>query len=246
MQVLLAQVAPEPGDVAANVAAVARVLAQHPAAELAVFPELFLTGYDPPTAATRALAVGDPALEPLVEAARRHRTAIIVGFAERLGREVANAVSCIGPDGAWQGCYRKTHLFGPAEWSHFAAGNDLLIADLGDGVRAGLLVCFDMEFPEPARALSQAGATLLVTTAANMEPFGPDHPLAARARAFDNRRPHIYVNRVGEESGHRFVGGSLVTDAGGNWPPCTRPPTSSPRSSAPRPCQRPGDSPRPA
>src|SRR5579875_898420 len=93
-----------------------------------------ISGYDPAAAAERALAVGEPALGAIAEAARRHGTAVVVGFAERVGREVANAVGCIGPDGAWQGCYRKTHLFGSAEWSYFVAGSDLLIADLGGSV----------------------------------------------------------------------------------------------------------------
>ena len=55
--------------------------------------------------------------------------------------------------------------------------------------------------PEPARALAVAGAELLVTAAANMEPFDGDHALAARARALDNRLPHLYVNRAAARAG---------------------------------------------
>jgi predicted amidohydrolase len=73
-----------------------------------------------------------------------------------------------------------------------------------------VLLCFDMEFPEPARALAAAGADLLVTAAANMEPYYADHELASRARALDNRLPHVYVNRVGAQAGLRFVGGSRL------------------------------------
>ena len=44
----------------------------------------------------------------------------------------------------------------------------------------GPLICFDIEFPEPARELAAAGAELLVTASANMAPFGPDHEVATR------------------------------------------------------------------
>jgi predicted amidohydrolase len=77
------------------------------------------------------------------------------------------------------------------------------------------LICFDVEFPEPARLLARAGAEVLVTVAANMHPYGPDHELATRARALDNRRPHVYVNQVGSHGGLTFAGGSAAIDAGG-------------------------------
>ncbi|HWE12229.1 MAG TPA: nitrilase-related carbon-nitrogen hydrolase [Solirubrobacteraceae bacterium] len=214
MRVLLAQLTPAPGDPSTNLATVAGLVDEDPEADLVVLPELFICGYDPAAAADLALAAEDPAFAPIIEAARTQRTAVIVGFAERIGRDVANAVACIDTDGTWAGCYRKTHLFGAEEEAFFVGGESLLVVDLA-GVRVGVLICFDMEFPEPARALCQSGASLLVTVAANMEPFGPDHELAARARALDNRRPHIYVNRLGEQAGHRFVGGSLVASASG-------------------------------
>jgi predicted amidohydrolase len=214
MQALLAQLAPAPGDPSANVTTVAGILDDHPQADLAVFPELFVSGYDPTTAASVALAPDDRAFWPIAHAARARRTAVMVGFAERLSDGVANSVACIGPDGSYAGCYRKTHLFGPEERDFFVAGDHLLVTDLG-GVSVGPLVCFDTEFPEPARVLCRGGAAMLVTVAANMEPYGPDHELSARARALENRRPHIYVNRVGEQAGHRFVGGSLVAGPSG-------------------------------
>lgn len=216
MRVLLAQLRPEPGDVAANARAVAAALAAHAGADVAVFPELFLGGYDPARVGEVAIVEGDPAVAPIRDAARAHGTAVLVGFAERLpGGAVANAVACIDADGEWRATYRKTHLFGGEESRVFVAGDVLRVVGLA-GRRVAPLVCFDMEFPEPARALARAGAELLLTLAANMEPYGADHALAARARALDNRLPHVYVNRVGEEAGLRFVGGSLAVAPDGS------------------------------
>ena len=83
------------------------------------------------------------------------------------------------------------------------------------GLDVGPLICFDIEFPEPARALVAAGAELLVTASANMEPFGPDHERATRQRAFENGLPHLYTNGVGAIGGLQLVGGSRSVDASG-------------------------------
>jgi predicted amidohydrolase len=77
------------------------------------------------------------------------------------------------------------------------------------------MICFDVEFPEVARALARSGADLLVTSSANMTPFFGDHLLATRARALDNRLPHVYTNRVGSEGGHEFVGGTRAITSDG-------------------------------
>jgi len=216
MKVLLGQLCPVPGDVDANVGAITGALASHPAAELAVFPELFLGGYDLARVAELAVGVDGAEIAALRAAAREAGTALVVGFAEALGDcRVANAVACIDADGTIETIYRKAYLFGAAERAAFVPGDALRLAGLA-GRRVGPLVCFDVEFPEPARALARAGCELLVTVAANMDPYGPDHELAACARALDNRRPHVYVNRCGAEAGMSFAGGSAVIGPDGS------------------------------
>jgi predicted amidohydrolase len=215
MRVLLAQLAPAPGDAGANVAAVEDALRANSGAELAVFPELFLSGYEPARARERALDPDGPELARVGRAAREHDTAVVVGFAERAGDAVRNSVALFDRDGARAGVYAKTHLFGADEQSAFQAGDALSVASLS-GARVAPLICFDVEFPEPARALASAGAELLVTVAANPPRYARDHELASRARALDNRRPHVYVNRVGDEAGITFAGESRVLDPSGD------------------------------
>jgi len=79
----------------------------------------------------------------------------------------------------------------------------------------GIMICFDVEFPEVARSLAQAGAELLVTISANMEPFGNDHAVFVSARALENGLPHVYVNQVGPVEKLTFVGGSTVVSPDG-------------------------------
>ena len=77
MQVLLGQLCPVPGDVAANVGAITGALGEHPAAELAVFPELFLGGYDLARVAELATDVAGPVIGELRAAALGARTALV-------------------------------------------------------------------------------------------------------------------------------------------------------------------------
>lgn len=219
MKALLAQLAPHDGRVELNVERVEEVLREHPHVELAVFPELFLCGYELARVAELALDPSDEELGRVCAAAQQAGTAVIVGFAERLaGGKVANSAALIEADGELVAVHRKSHLFGDGERQSFVEGTELVLVSLA-GRRIAPLICFDMEFPEPARALVRAGADLLVTIAANMRPYGAEHELAARARALENRCAHLYVNRVGTHRHLQFVGGSMAVDFCGRGTP---------------------------
>lgn len=171
-----------------------------------VFPELFLSGYTLDGIAALAIERDGPELGRVREVALQTHTAVLIGFAEPVGDGVANSAACIDSHGRLAGVYRKLFLFG-AEADAFVPGDETLVVNL-DGEWVAPLICFDVEFPEVARSAATAGAQLLVTISANMEPYYRDHELHSRARALENRLPHLYANRVGAESGFDFVGGS--------------------------------------
>jgi predicted amidohydrolase len=212
VRALLAQLEPVPGAPDANASRGAEIVRAHDA-ELVVFPELYLSGYDLRRAGDAAIEPDAAPIAALRRAAAETGTAVAIGFAERRGAALANSLALIDERGELVAVYRKVHLFGD-ELDAFEPGEQLVVAELA-GRRAGALICFDMEFPEPARALAVAGADLLVTASANMEPFYGDHRIASQARALDNRLPHLYCNRCGEEAGLRFVGGSRALHADG-------------------------------
>ena len=215
MLALLAQLESVLGDPGANAVRAVAALEAHPEADIAVFPELFLSAYHLPDVTESARPAGCDELCLVAAAAAAVSTGVVIGFAERLeGGGVANAAACIDADGELVGVYRKTQLFG-AEQAAFQAGRELNVVDLA-GRAVGLLICFDVEFPEPARRLALAGAELLVTASANMDPFGDDHELASRARALENRLPHLYVNAVGTLGGNLLVGRSRAIGAAGD------------------------------
>jgi predicted amidohydrolase len=211
---LLAQLASTPGQLQANAERAVETLGTYPDVDLAVFPELFLGGYDLTLVPESARAPDSPEVRAIAAAAATASTAVVVGFAERAeDGSLFNSVACIDRDGSLAGIYRKTRLFG-AEPEVFDAGDRQCLVRLA-GMDVGPLICFDIEFPEPARELAAAGAELLVTASANMVPFGPDHEVATRLRAAENRLPHLYANGVGDIGGFRLVGGSRSVDAAG-------------------------------
>jgi predicted amidohydrolase len=158
----------------------------------------------------------------LGEKARQHGMYIIAGMAERSDTgTVYNTAVIIGRDGEVVGSYRKTHIF-PLTEAFFALGSELTVFELDFG-RVAIPICYDLEFPEPARVLCLKGAELLLTMAAHWVGTGsvgtPENFITTiyAARALENRVPVVFANRVGFDPGlnDRFIGLSRIVDADG-------------------------------
>lgn len=215
MQVELVQLAGRDGDTAHNLAAALHAIAGCAAGtRLLVFPETYLTGF--PTAenvAALAEPLDGPSLRAVRRAAAERGVAVAIGIAENDNGVFYNTTLLIDGDDTVL-TYRKTHLWA-SDRGVFTPGDRYATALL-DGVRVGLLVCFDIEFPESARALGELGAELLIVTNGNMDPYGPTHRTAIMARAMENQAYAVMVNRVGEGDGNLvFAGGSAVVEPGG-------------------------------
>jgi predicted amidohydrolase len=214
LNAVLAQLTPKLRGAGANVETAKDILSRHAGADLLVFPELFLGGYTTGGVEDLAFDLDRPEVGEMARLARGSDAAVIFGLHERVPGGVANSALCVDRRGNLAGCYRKTHLFGE-ERGAFVAGDELLVVDL-EGTRLGLMICFDVAFPEVARSLALAGADLLVTISANMDPFGRDHDVFATARALENGLAHLYVNQVGEGEAFRFAGGTMAISADGD------------------------------
>jgi predicted amidohydrolase len=179
-----------------------------------VLPELFLTGYQL-AESLRVLAepLEGPSLQRLAGLARRHRMLTVCGWPEAADGVLYNSACVIDADGEVQGRYRKTHLFG-GEPEFFAPGDQLMPFDTSLG-RIGVLICYDLEFPEPARTLALEGATLVVTSTASKDPYAAYQGIYARARAMENGVYVAAANTVGDLGPCHFFGMSLVVDPGG-------------------------------
>lgn len=188
-------------------------------ARLLVTPELSLTGY---ALGDRVAELAEPADGDSARAVSRiaaaHGVAVVYGYPERDGQAVHNSVALVGPDGTVLAGYRKTHLYGGYETAHFAPGGRLVVqADL-DGVRIGLLVCYDVEFPETVRAHALAGTELLVVPTALMRPYEIVPETVVPARAWENQLYIAYTNRLGREGEFDFAGLSVLAAPDGTAP----------------------------
>ncbi|SHN28681.1 carbon-nitrogen hydrolase family protein [Actinacidiphila paucisporea] len=182
-------------------------------ARLLITPELSLTGY---LLGPRAQAwEGEQTARRVGEIAAEHRLAVVYGVPERDGDGVHNTARLIGPDGAVLAAYRKTHLYGDQERATFTPGGQPVVqADL-DGLRIGLLICYDVEFPETVRAHALAGTDLLAVPTALMRPYEFVPRVLVPARAYENGLHIAYANRCGPEGAYDFAGLSCLAGPDG-------------------------------
>ncbi|MEU4212529.1 carbon-nitrogen hydrolase family protein [Streptomyces sp. NPDC026206] len=180
-------------------------------ARLLLTNELYLTGYALGAAVRdRAEPASGPGAGAVARIATEHGLAIGYGYPERDGETVYNSLQLIGPDGTSLANYRKTHLFGEYETASFTPGRDPLVqADFG-GLRLGLLICYDVEFPETVRAHALAGTELLLAPTALMRPYEIVPQTIIPARAWESQLYIAYANRCGAEGDLAFAGLSCL------------------------------------
>ncbi|MEH6405437.1 MAG: nitrilase-related carbon-nitrogen hydrolase, partial [Sneathiella sp.] len=206
-------------DVAVNIEkiAAAAVTAAAKGAHVLVTPELSLTGYGAggsfPSLAFEASSETMLAVQIISE---NTGVALVVGFAEKSEDGIFNSAAFIRK-GFDPVIYRKSHLYGAYEKSHFVASKPMTPLIEIDGIKLGMLICYDVEFPENVRRLAKAGADIIVVPTAL--PEGSDGTFIARSvvavRAFENQVFIAYTNHVGSDPLFSYAGlsGIIAPDA---------------------------------
>jgi predicted amidohydrolase len=184
-------------------------------ANLVVFPECAITGYG---YGSRAEAEGGgiwidgPELTKLIDACHKLNSYMVVGFAENAPDGLFNTAALIGPNGMI-GCFRKCHLPFIGMDRYADRGGGLPVFDTPIG-KFGILICYDIRFPEAARTMALEGIDVLIIPTNWPEQSEGNSDYICPARAREN---WIYVaaaNRVGHESGFDFIGKSGIWDIG--------------------------------
>ncbi|MBN2621956.1 MAG: NAD+ synthase, partial [Acidimicrobiales bacterium] len=222
LRVALCQINTTVGDLDGNVARVLAALSDADAdgCDLAVFPELALTGYPPEDLLLKPGFVGDNrrALEQVAQATGS--CAAVVGFVDA-GRDLYNAAA-VCAFGRVQATYRKRNLPNYAvfdEQRYFAPGTGhSALAEIA-GVRVGVSICEDAFSPNGPIATQAAGGAELVVNI-NASPYYANR-LAERERMLATRASDaacalVYVNQVGGQDELVFDGASMVFDAHGD------------------------------
>ena len=156
-------------------------------AELVLFPELLLHGHCTPNTWELAETVPDgPSTQRLCELAAKNRLFLSVGLSEKEQDIVFNTQVLIGPHG-YLGKQRKLHM-SRDEVMFYKGGRECPVFDIGK-CQVGSIICYDNQFPEPARILALRGADiLLMPHAARMKIWTdtPESAAAARRHAHEH------------------------------------------------------------
>ncbi|MCR2802957.1 carbon-nitrogen family hydrolase [Paenibacillus soyae] len=181
-----------------------------------LFPEMWNTGYALTEIDKLADRNGEETLAYLSAFAQTHGVYLIGGSIAE-GREdgVYNTMFAMDREGRAIGQYSKIHLFRLMdEEKYLKAGSEpgeLVI----EGERAGMMICYDIRFPELARTLALGGAKLLFVPAEWPNPRLHHWRTLLTARAIENQMYVVACNRMGISGETSFFGHSMVIDPWG-------------------------------
>jgi 5-aminopentanamidase len=219
IRVAAVQMEPKLGRIEANLTRILDgiAVAANQGARLVVFPECALSGYgfaSREEGLAHSVTVDSAPVGRVIAASRQHACFCVFGLLERDGQRLFNACALVGPGGV-VATYRKVHLpFLGIDMFADPGDTPFAVHDAG-GVKVGMHICYDGAFPEPARVMSLLGADLLVlpTNWPTHSECAAEHMIPTRA--MENTVYVMAVNRVGDESGFRFIGRSSIVDPSG-------------------------------
>ncbi len=193
---------------------ITRVATEQPV-DLIVFPELITTGYElGPRFPHLAQRIPGPSVNLIAQRASELGVHVAFGMVTKKDVEsvLYNTAVLIGPDGDVLCQYHKVHLRGEEQIT-FRPGYQIKSCEtsLGDrGLNVGLMIGWDLAFPETARSLVMQGAELLIVCANWEDPHAEEWRVYLQARAYENAVFVAAANRIGEEPSYTFFGQSAI------------------------------------
>ncbi len=185
--------------------------------DLIVFPELCTTGYECGVRFTElAQRVPGPTMNLIAQRASEFGVHVVFGMASKENGEsvLFDSAVLVGPDGDLVGEYRKVHLKGEERLA-FRAGFKFPVLETEFG-NVGLMLGWDLAFPEVARAYALDGADLLIAMANWELPYNEEWRTYLLARAYENTCFVAASNRIGQDVTYSFFGESMIIGPRGN------------------------------
>ncbi|KUJ64173.1 carbon-nitrogen hydrolase [Streptomyces albus subsp. albus] len=186
-------------------------------AELLVTPEISLGGYPllPTNLREASGPVDGPQCAEVDAIAREFSIALVHGWPETDGAGLYNSVRLVSAHGDTLAVYRKAHLYGRAERAMFTPGAHGVVQASYRGLTLGLLICYDVEFPEAVRAHAVAGTDALLVPTGLMRPWDFVARTLVPARAFESQLYIAYANWTGTHGSIGFCGRTTVASPDG-------------------------------
>lgn len=201
------------GDKESNIEIMKKVVKQNDS-DLYIFPELFLTGYRLRDRLWgEAEPIPGPSTKKIASLAENEQTSIIWGMPEDFGRSgrLKNSAVLVNPEGDIS-MYRKTYLpnFGPfEEMRYFEPDDEIPVFDTQFG-KLGMVICYDIFFPEVTKVMAMKGADFIVCISASPSISKEFFETVIPARAIETTAFTFYSNLLGREENFTFWGGAQV------------------------------------
>jgi len=214
IRIATVQMKPQLGQMEDNLVAMSnwiKQVATEQRVDLIVFPELITTGHECGVSFTDfAQRVPGPSANLIGQRASEYGVHIAFGLVtkEKVESILHNTLVVVGPDGDLVGQYHKVHLRGEERMT-FRPGFRYMVIETDFGA-VGLMLGWDLAFPEVARSLALEGAELLIISANWETPHSDEWRTYLRARAYENAMFVAAANRVGSEPSYSFFGDSAI------------------------------------
>lgn len=219
LRISVLQHTPVPNDTTEALQRIEKAASQASAdgCNLLLVPECSVTGYNQPveTMQNVALTDGDKTHTNIAELCAQYQISIVYGFAEHDKGYYYNTVQATNSNGVVVGKYRKTHLWGDLDRTLFTAGDSFTPLFEINGWKTGLLICYDVEFPETVRSLALAGAELILVPTGLMQPWRDVAERVVPVRAYENQVFIAYCNYCGDEAELVYEGRSCIVGPDG-------------------------------
>lgn len=184
--------------------------AKQEGADILLLPECFITGYDLTIDNDSAMTEVD--LSPLCEQAGKLGIGLVATALSKGEHHPQNAAFVIGKDGKILMKYAKVHTCDFADEKVLEPGTEFKVCDF-DGVKIGIMICYDREYPESARILMLKGAEMILVP----NDCGSMHPRlqALSTRAYENMCGVAMANPNGENAGNSCAYSPICWDGNG-------------------------------
>lgn len=182
-------------------------------ADILLLPEAFLTGYELPFCNEEALEEGNPYLQQICNAAKKLRIGIVATAVTKGTRKPQNSAYVIDKQGNILMKYSKVHTCDFADEACFESGGAFHVCDF-HGIKLGVMICYDREYPESARILMLKGAEIILVP----NDCGAMKPrlCALSTRAYENMVGVAMANPNGENAGNSCAFSPICWNENGN------------------------------